>query len=101
PFARLAAGHERRVNVDTRPQTATAYLGDTVADELAQAVVQHRTEHASAFLELTGAQQIDHRQADRARERVAAEGGAVLARLQHAEHVGTGDDRRDRHHAAA
>ena len=40
-----------------------------------------------AALELAGAEQADDGAADRARERVAAEGRAVLARAQHAEHV--------------
>ena len=52
-------------------------------------------------LELAGLQQVDDREADRARQRVAAERRAVGAGGEHAEHVGAADDGGHGQHPAA
>ena len=62
----------------------------------AEPAVQVRAEVAGTAQEVAVVQEPDHRPADRARQRVAAEGAAVLARPQHAEHVGVRDDGRQR-----
>ena len=100
-LADLAAGARPRVDVDARPQPDAAHGASRRARPGPRAAVQVRAELAGARLQLAVVEQADHGPADRAGQRVAAEGGAVLARPQHAEHVGVRDDGRDRHDAAA
>ena len=57
PLARLATGHQGRVDVDAGPQAAPAHAGQAVADQLAEALVQQRTQVPGPLLVLAGVQQ--------------------------------------------
>ena len=63
--------------------------------------MQAIAEHTRALLRLAGGEHPHHLEADGGRERVAAEGRAVLAGLEHADHVAVADDCGDGHDAAA
>ena len=92
---------ERGVDVDTRPQSASAHRDHAVADQCLQPPMQPRPQPGGAFLELTSSQHRHHGVTDRRRKGVAAERRAVLAGMQHPENVAIGHHRGQRYHAAA
>ena len=77
PGSMSTPAHSPRVRTPTTPWPSR------VVEPLAQ---QH-AELGGAGLELAGAEHLDHGEADRAGQRVAAEGAAVLAGAEHAEDV--------------
>ena len=100
-LADLPAGADRGVDVDACPQAAGADADDAVADHRIETRAHDDAEPGGAGLELAGGQHVDDRAADRAGQRVAAEGAAVLAGLEDAEDVAVRHDGRDRDDAAA
>ena len=101
PLAGLAAGHQRRVDVDAGPQAAAATAVTPCPISPFRRVCRRSPSSAArAWYSPVFSSAITAR-ADRARQRVAAERRAVLARLQHAEHLVRAGDRGHRHDAAA
>ncbi len=101
-LAQLAARPACRVEVEARPQAEAAdAVEQACVDEPGEPVLERGAELARASLRLARAQQLDDREPDRARERVAAERAAVRPGREHLEHVAPPDDGRDRHDPAA
>src|SRR5664280_1982941 len=100
-FAHLAAGHQRRVDVDPGPQATRSDGDDTVTDKGLKTEPKLLAEHPGALLVLPRGQKLDDRAAHRRSQRVAAEGRAVVARLDDSQDLLERDHRGDRHDAAA
>ena len=91
PGSTSTPAHRPRVRTPTTPWPSRVSSRSRSSD----------AELGGAGLVLAGAEHLDHGEADRAGQRVAAEGAAVLAGAEHAEDVLVGDDRGDRDDAAA
>src|SRR5664279_1579101 len=88
----LATGAGGWIDVNTGPQAASADFRDALADQPAEPFVQVRAELGGSLLELSGTQQFDDSSTHRTGHRISAERGAVLARLEHSEHIGATHD---------
>ena len=65
PLADLTAGAQRRVDVDSGPQPDATHLGDAVAHQGGQPLVQIGTQLGRPGLHLAGLQQLHHSQRHR------------------------------------
>ncbi len=100
-LAHRTGGRRLGRELDADPQSYAADLRHGLDGGLgAQPLDQRRAQLIGAPLVLAGAQQPQHLQAHRARERVAAERGPVLAGPEHAQHVAGGHDGADGHDPA-
>jgi hypothetical protein len=101
PLAGLARVGDAGVDLGAGPQAASAHLFERGTVDRAQAL-QHMSAKRTALLhQPLVADHVERLEADRRRERVAAERGAVRARREDVHHLAARDEGGHRQHSAA